>query len=70
MPNTENVQSVEFSVPLCILHFSDPVNSRASLECALVLFIEGSSFLRKQLPFSKDSLANTAFIKYKSDTLL
>lgn len=45
---------------LCALHFSDPMNAHVSLEHVLILFIEGSSFLPKQLPFSKDYLANTA----------
>lgn len=41
---------------LCALHFS----AHSRLEHDLVLFIEGSSFLPKQLPFSKDYLANTS----------
>lgn len=45
---------------LCALHFSDPMNAHSRLEHDLVLFIEGSSFLPKQLPFSKDYLANTS----------
>lgn len=45
---------------LCTQHLSDPMNSHACLEPVLELFIEGSSFLPKRLPFSKDYLANTA----------
>lgn len=36
------------------------MNSHATLEHVLILFIEGSSFQPKQLSFSKDYLANTA----------